>query len=125
MVDSRFDIRPGEHARLPSTSKQTWNATIFYEKYGLGLRLAAYSVSQDLFAIGSDKSTDVYNAQRTSMDFGSTYAFSKSLSLYFNVKNLLNTPHKFFIGAPDRPIQREFYRQDYLLGVRYDFEGNK
>jgi TonB-dependent receptor len=125
LVDSRFDIRPGEHARLPSTSKETWNASIFYEKYGLGLRLAAYSTSADLFAIGSDKSTDVYNAQRTSMDFGSTYAFTKSLSMYFNIKNLLNTPHAFYIGAPDRPIQREFYRQDYLLGVRYDFEGSK
>jgi TonB-dependent receptor len=125
LVDSRFDIRPGEHARLPSTSKETWNANIFYEKYGLGLRLAAYSVSADLFAIGGDKSTDVYNGQRTSMDFGGTYQFSKSLSMYITIKNLLNTPHRFYIGAPDRPIQREFYRQDYLFGIRYDFEGGK
>jgi TonB-dependent receptor len=125
LVDSRFNIRPGEHARLPSTSKETWNATIFYEKYGLGLRLAAYSVSADLFAIGSDKSSDIYNAHRLEMDFGSTYAFNKSLSIYFNIKNLLNTPHAFYQGTPDRPIQREFYRQDYLFGVRYDFEGGK
>ena len=125
LVDSRFEIRPGEHSRLPSTSKQTWNATIFYEKYGLGLRLAAYSVSADLFAIGADKTSDVYNAQRTSMDFGSTYAFSKQLGIYFNIKNLLNTPHAFYQGTPDRPIQREFYSQDYLFGVRYDFEGSK
>jgi TonB-dependent receptor len=123
LVDSRFEIRPGEHSRLPSTSKETWNATIFYEKYGLGLRVAAYSVSADLFSIGADKTSDVYNARRTSMDFGSTYAFSKQLSLYFNIKNLLNTPHAFYMGTPDRPIQREFYSQDYLFGVRYDFEG--
>lgn len=122
LVDSRFNIRPGEHARLPSTSKETWNATIFYEKYGLSLRLAAYYTSADLFAIGTDKSTDVYNAHRQSMDFGSAYAFNKRLSVYFNVKNLLNTPHAFYQGTPDRPIQREFYRQDYLLGIRYDFE---
>jgi TonB-dependent receptor len=123
LVDSRFEIRPGEHSRLPSTSKETWNASIFYEKYGLGLKLAAYSVSADLFAIGSDKTSDVYNARRTSMDFGSTYAFSKQLGIYFNIKNLLNTPHAFYQGTPDRPIQREFYSQDYLFGVRYDFEG--
>jgi TonB-dependent receptor len=121
-VDSRFTIRPGEHSRLPSTSKETWNAAIFYEKYGLGLRVAAYSVSADLFAIGTDKTSDIYNAQRTSMDFGSSYAFSKQLGIYFNIKNLLNTPHRFYQGTPDRPIQREFYSQDYLFGVRYDFE---
>ncbi len=121
-VDSRFFIRPGEHSELPSTSKQTWNATVFYEKYGLGLRLAAYSVSADLFAIGADRSSDVYNAKRTSLDFGSTYKINGQLGLYFNIKNLLNTPHAFYEGTPDRPIQREFYSQDYLLGVRYDFE---
>jgi outer membrane receptor protein involved in Fe transport len=88
----------------------------------LGLRVAAYSVSADLFAIGTDKTSDVYNAQRTSMDFGSSYAFSKQLGIYFNIKNLLNTPHRFYQGTPDRPIQREFYSQDYLFGVRYDFE---
>lgn len=122
-VDSRFFIRPGEHSELPSTSKQTWNATVFYEKYGLGLRLAAYSVSADLFAIGADRSSDVYNAKRTSLDFGSTYKINGQLGVYFNIKNLLNTPHAFYEGTPDRPIQREFYSQDYLLGVRYDFEG--
>jgi outer membrane receptor protein involved in Fe transport len=88
----------------------------------LTVRLAAYSVSADLFAIGGDRSSDVYNAKRTSMDFGSSYALSEQLSLYFNVKNLLNTPHAFYEGTPDRPIQREFYSQDYLFGVRYDFE---
>jgi len=55
------------------------------------------------------------------MDFGSTYAFTKQLGIYFNIKNLLNTPHRFYQGTPDRPIQREFYGQDYLFGLRYDF----
>ncbi len=121
-VDSRYEIRPGEFSQLPSTSKNTWNATVFYEQYGLTVRLAAYSVSADLFAIGGDRTSDVYNAKRTSMDFGSSYALNDKLSLYFNVKNLLNTPHAFYEGTPDRPIQREFYGQDYLFGVRYDFE---
>src|SRR5260370_33439562 len=47
-VDSRFEIRPGEFSTLPSSSKNTWNVAAFYEKYELGLRLAAYSTSADL-----------------------------------------------------------------------------
>jgi outer membrane receptor protein involved in Fe transport len=55
------------------------------------------------------------------MDLGASYAFTKSLSFYFNAKNLLNTPHAFYEGSPDRPIQREFYGQTYQAGVRFDF----
>ncbi|MDP9013545.1 MAG: TonB-dependent receptor [Pseudomonadota bacterium] len=120
-VDSRIEIRPGEFSTLPSASKNTWNVAALYEQYGVGLRLAAYSTSADLFTIGSQKSGDVWNATRTSMDFGSTYAFAEHWSGYFNAKNLLNTPHKFYQGTFERVIQREFYGQTYQLGVRFDY----
>jgi TonB-dependent receptor len=120
-VDSRIEIRPGEFSTLPSASKNTWNVAAFYEQYGLGLRLAAYSTSADLFSIGSQKSADVWNATRTSMDFGSTYEFAEHWAGYFNAKNLLNTPHKFYQGTFERVIQREFYGQTYQLGVRFDY----
>lgn len=120
-VDSRIEIRPGEFSTLPSASKNTWNTAVFYEQYGFGLRLAAYSTSDDLFFIGGQKSGDAWNSKRTSMDFGSTYAFTEHLTAYFNAKNLLNTPHMFYQGTPERVIQREFYRQTYLLGLRFDY----
>jgi TonB-dependent receptor len=120
-VDSRIEIRPGEFSTLPSASKNTWNAAAFYEQYGLGLRVVAYSTSADLFSIGSQKSGDVWNATRTSMDFGSTYAFTEHWTAYFNAKNLLNTPHKFYQGTFERVIQREFYGQTYQVGVRFDY----
>jgi TonB-dependent receptor len=120
-VDSRIEIRPGQFSTLPSASKNTWNVAAFYEEYGLGLRLVAYSTSADLFSIGSQRSGDVWNATRTSMDFGSTYAFAEHWSAYFNAKNLLNTPHKFYQGTFERVIQREFYGQTYQVGVRFDY----
>ncbi|MBL6938835.1 MAG: TonB-dependent receptor [Alphaproteobacteria bacterium] len=120
-VDSRYEIRPGEHSKLPSTSTWTWNAAVFYERGPLTLRLAAYSVSADLFGIGSNKTNDIFNASRTSMDFGSSYMLDENLNLYFNAKNLLNTPHAFYEGTPNRPIQREFYLQTYQAGIRFDF----
>jgi TonB-dependent receptor len=120
-VDSSIEIRPGENSTLPSASKNTWNAAAFYEQYGLGIRVVAYSASADLFTIGSTRSGDVYNATRTSMDFGSTYAFAEHWTGYLNVKNLLNTPHKFYQGSFERVIQREFYGQTYQLGVRFDY----
>jgi TonB-dependent receptor len=120
-ADSRFSIRSGEHSSLPSSSRNTWNASLFYEQYGVSLRLAAYYVSADLFTVGADKTSDTYNASRTSMDFGAAYEIQRHWAVYFNAKNLLNTPHAFYQGTPDRPIQREFYQQTYQLGARFDF----
>ena len=120
-VDSHFEIRPGEFSALPSTSKFTYNASLFYEKGPINLRLAAYSASADLFAIGGDRSSDVYNATRTSLDFGASYAINRHLTTYLAAKNLLNTPHAFYLGTPDRPIQREFYNETYQVGLRFDF----
>lgn len=120
-VDSRFEIRPGQYSLLPSSSKDTWNASLFYERGGLTMRLAAYSVSADLFAIGSSPSGDVYNAKRTYLDWGSSYALAEHWQVYFNAQNLLNTPHVFWQGSPDRPIQREFYGQTYQAGFRFSY----
>ncbi len=120
-VDSRFELRPGEFSKLPSTSALTYNAAVFYEMGPVNLRLAAYSTSADLFSVGGDKTSDTYNSTRTSMDFGASYKLGKHWTSYFNAKNLLNTPHAFYEGTPDRPIQREFYNESYQLGLRFEY----
>ncbi|MDP9109368.1 MAG: TonB-dependent receptor, partial [Pseudomonadota bacterium] len=119
-VNSRFEIRPGEYATLPSSSKNTANATLFYERDGLGLRLAGYYVSKDLFGI-QGPGIDIYNSARFSMDFGGTMAINKHLTAYFNAKNLLNTPHRFEEGISERVYQREFYGKTYQLGLNFNY----
>ena len=124
-VDSRAQIHPGIYGLLPSTSKFTWNAAVFYESGPLELRLAAGYVGQNLFAFGSttSNSTDVYSSARLTLDLGASYAVSHTLSVYFQAKNLLNTPLEF-TETPCwcRPIQREFYDATYLAGVRLQFD---
>jgi TonB-dependent receptor len=121
LVDSRSQIHPGDYGLLPSTSKLTWNAAIFYERSPLEIRLAADYVGQNLFAFGSvpNNSTDDYSSPRLTMDLGSSYTILRQVKLYFDAKNLLNTPLKFTEGTSEsRPIQREFYDITLLAGVR-------
>ena len=120
-VASAFDIRPGERAMLPSTSRHTANASVFYERRGINLRLGAYYLTRNLFAIGGDSGTDVYSEPRFSLDLGSSYAINDSMSLYLNAKNLTNTALKFAEGQSDRTIQREFYGATYQFGVTFNF----
>ncbi len=121
LVDSRAEIHPGIYGLLPSTSKRTWNAAIFYERSPIEIRLAADYVGQNLFSFGSvtSNATDDYSSARLTMDLGSSYTLAPQVKLYFDAKNLLNTPLEFTEGpSQSRPIQREFYDITLLAGVR-------
>ena len=124
LVDSRAEIHPGIYGLLPSTSKVTWNAAVFYERAPFEVRVAADYVGQNLFAFGSTlgNDLDVYSRHRLTLDVGSSYTVSHQIKVYFDAKNLLNTPLEFTEGTSDaRPIQREFYDITLLAGVRLSF----
>jgi TonB-dependent receptor len=95
---------------LPSTSRNTANAELLYDAYGLSVTLGAYYTSKNIFGLGNTAALDVWTQERFSVDFGSQYKVTDWMKLYFNVKNLTNTPLKFTEGpGPNRVIQREFY----------------
>ena len=107
-----------EYGLLPGTSRLTWNAAGFYEKYGVQLRLAAEYVSKELFSLGGSKAQDSIQDSRLTLDFTSSYQVRPGWQVYFNVKNLLNTPLRFYVYQPSFPIQREFYDQTFEAGIR-------
>jgi TonB-dependent receptor len=110
-----------ERGLLPGTSQVTWNLAGFYEAYGLDLRLAAEYVSHSLFGLGGDKTLDTIQDDRLTLDFTSAYQVDKHWQVYFNAKNLLNTPLRYYEGESNRPIQREFYDVTFEAGVRAHF----
>ncbi|MDI7774755.1 TonB-dependent receptor [Asticcacaulis sp. EMRT-3] len=121
-VESRGDIRPGESHTLPQTSPFTYNAAVFYNRGPLYLKLAASYVSTNLWAVGGDASTDIYSQPRFRLDFGSTYAVTNHVQLYFDAKNISNT-HLDFTQTKNKnfPVQNEFYDADYLFGLRVKY----
>ena len=129
VVDSRIQEYTGaqdltgqaEYGFLPGTSQTTWNLAAFYEAYGAQVRLAAEQVSHSLFGLGGDKSRDVIQDGRTTLDLTSSYQFTPNYGAYFEAKNLLNTPLRYYEGSPDRPIQREFYDVTIEGGVRVKY----
>lgn len=110
-----------EYGLLPGTSPITWNLAGFYEAHGLELRLAAEYVEHSLFGLGGDKALDVIQDNRTTLDFTSQYRINPHWAVYFDARNLLNTPLRYYEGEPDRPIQREFYDATYEAGVRLHY----
>lgn len=107
---------------LPSTSRNTANAQLLYDMYGVSVTLGAYYTSKNIFGLGNTAALDVWTQERFSLDFGSQYKVNDWLKLYFNVKNLTNTPLKFTEGpGPNRVIQREFYDATLQFGGVVNF----
>jgi len=121
LLDSRFQIRPGESANLPLSSRNTANLALFYERDGLKLRLAGYYVGRNLFGVGGNAAQDVYAEARTLLDLGASYAIDRQLAVYLNVKNLTNEPLKYSEGTSDRLVQREFYGVTFQTGLNFNY----
>jgi TonB-dependent receptor len=131
-VDSRYKIpvvNPAtglttlsRESMLPSSSRNTANAEVLYDMYGLNLTLGAYYTSKNIFALGGSAAMDAWTQGRFSLDFGSQFKVTEPFSVYFNAKNLTNTPLKFTEGpGEDRIIQREFYGVTLQFGGKYTF----
>ena len=124
IVHSEAEIHPGIRGPLPSTAELTCNLALFYQRDPLELRVAADYVGQNLFGFGPDLTNefDVYSSPRLTLDVGSSYVITHGVQIYFDAKNLLNTPLKFTEGTSEsRPIQREFYDVTLIAGVRTSF----
>jgi TonB-dependent receptor len=115
-VNSKGDIRPGESGPLPSTSRNNYNAAVYWQGEKLGMRLAASYVGRSLLFIGANSSLDQYTEARLSADFSATYAINKNLSFYVSGRNLLDTAHTITEGSSNRVIQRETFGKTILVG---------
>jgi TonB-dependent receptor len=128
-VDSRFQeydaatsgTGQAEYGPLPGTAAVTANFAGFYEAHGVEARLSGQYVSPMLFSLGGSKQADSIEDARLTLDLATSYAITRNWKVYFNAKNLLNTPLRFYVGNSSFPIQREFYDITYEAGVRATF----
>jgi outer membrane receptor protein involved in Fe transport len=105
---------------LPQSYPLTYNATETCNKYGVHFDLAESYTSRNLFGVGSGPSTNVYTAPIFRLDLNVAYDLNPHLQLFFQGKNLTNSVLEFTQSASKQfPIQREYYGQDFLVGVHY------
>lgn len=120
-VWSKFAIRPGETSRLPGTSPLTYNLSLFYEAHKAQVRLSLSHVDGAIFGVGRGAGYDTFEDQRTQLDLTSSYQVTPQMAVYFNARNLNNSPLRYYEGLPNRTTQREFYDQSYEAGFRFKF----
>jgi TonB-dependent receptor len=128
---------PARKVRLPGTSDTVYNAGVYYEKYGLSLRLnyQRRSTWQDGIADDLTDGGDTYWAADDEMDFSARYAVTKNFEIYVDGSNLLNKPGRRYsepgnlltatgIATPASDIQTieyERFGRRFTGGVRFNF----
>ncbi len=130
-VDSKFEQFPGVYSSIPGTSKDTINASLFYDKDKFFFKISAYYASASIWSLGNNSgkladaalggNVNQYYDDRLSIDIGASYQYDKNISVYFSGKNLNNDPVTYYYGTKANTIQREFYGPTYLLGVNFTY----
>lgn len=116
-----FDGTYGGRSRfaLPGQSKHMWNASVFYERGPVNLRLAYTKRSDYLDEINADNpALDLYWEGRGQLDVTGSLQLTKGINLFAEGKNLTNTAGVRYFGERYRVYEYEKFGYTLFGGVR-------
>lgn len=121
LIEGEFDTPEGRTVGFPGTSDQVFNASLYYEKYGLSARLAYQWRDRWLDDVSPDGTGDVYWDATPQLDLSVRYAFNSDVTLFFDANNLTDEYGVRYVGSTATPIEVEGFGRRYMAGVRVRF----
>ncbi|MEE2916902.1 MAG: hypothetical protein VYB32_07495 [Pseudomonadota bacterium] len=96
-----------------------WNASLFYERGPVNLRVAYTKRSDYLDEINADDARlDLYWEGRGQLDATGSFQLTKALNLFVEGKNLTNTAGVRYFGERQRVYEYEKFGYTIFGGVR-------
>jgi len=117
-----------DHIPLPGLSQDVWNATLYYEKYGFGARIATRYRSEYIGEVTNFANErgfryvddDMITDAQVSYTFGNGGTLN-GLQLLFQINNMTNEPYIAYSVNKSRLLDYQQYGTQYLLGANYRF----
>ncbi len=119
--DSKATTPDGREVQLPDTSSLLYNASAYYEKYGLSLRASWQYRDNWLNSINSGPIGDRFWGSVGRLDLSARYAVSPQMEIFVDANNLLDEPGIRFDGVPERLYEFEQFGARFMGGVRLNF----
>ena len=119
--DARFDTAFGGRRDfvLPGQSKHMWNASLFYERGPVNVRVAYTKRSDYLDEINADNpALDLYWEGRGQLDATASLQLMKGINLFFEGKNLTNSAGVRYFGQRNRVYEYEKFGYTLFGGLR-------
>lgn len=109
--------------KLPGSPEHTANASLYFEKGGLNVRLSYNFASDFIDEMGESAFYDRYYDKVNYMDVNASYTFGKKLrtTFYAEANNLLNQPLRYYQGISERTMQSEHYGVKVNARVKINF----
>ena len=122
----RFEHRTvdeGEDIQMTGSPEHTANASLYYEKKGLNVRLSYNFASEFVDEFGTVAALDRYYDKVNYLDANAGYTFGDKFktTFYVEANNLLNHPLRYYQGTKDRTMQAEYYGVRLNAGVKINF----
>lgn len=126
-LDSEFTAPTlGISTSLPGTSDLIYNASVWFEEFGLSLRLN-YQYRDDWLSTTENDSLREFWAEQERIDFSARYVlplgnrFPGVVTLFANANNLNDFVDVRYTDTRRTPNQVEQFGERYLIGVRIDY----
>ncbi|WP_443748574.1 TonB-dependent receptor [Asticcacaulis solisilvae] len=107
---------------LPGLSKNSYNATLYYETPKWGARLAANYRSKYITSVPGGNYNDVAGVNESfNLDASAHYNLSRHLTLTFEALNLTNQADDEYVNSTNRVYNYTKSGQQFLAGLRYTY----
>jgi len=125
LLESEFETLSGVSFSLPGASDLIYNASIFYENFGLSARLNYQYRDAWLSTTENDSLAEFWDEQER-LDASIRYNLpyqpgGAAVTLFANANNLTDATDVRYLGQRATPNQVEAYGRRFLFGVRVDF----
>ena len=116
-------VDEGEEIKMTGSPEHTANASLYYEKKGLNVRLSYNFASEFVDEFGTVADLDRYYDKVNYLDANASYTFGDKFktTFYVEANNLLNQPLRYYQGTKDRTMQAEYYGVRLNAGVKINF----
>lgn len=125
-LNHKFEHRDAADAsdvKMTGSPEHTANASLYFEKGGLNVRLSWNTASSFIDELGTVAALDRYYDSVNYLDLNASYTWGRNTkyTVYANATNLLNQPLRYYQGTKDRTMQVEYYGVKVNAGVKIAF----
>lgn len=115
-----LNVQEGEEVRTAGSPEHTANASLYFEKSGLRIRLSYNFSSAFIEQMGTMRELDLWYDKVSYLDFNASYSWGKraKYTLYVDAKNLLNQPKRYYQGNSSRTQLAEYYDMKMQAGFK-------
>ncbi len=114
-----------ENQVLPGSPEHMANASLYFDKWGLNVRLSYNFTSafQDDEEYVEETALRRYYDKTNYLDLNASYTWGKNVkfTVYAQANNLLNQPLRYYQGTEDRTMQVEYYGAKVNAGFKVNF----